>query len=81
MQRGFGEALERVSQGQRDRPMVFYWASIQCWMSYNAALRAIRMGYQKVGWYRGGIEAWKDAGMPVERAGPSGSPPAQRPGN
>ena len=68
MQRGFGEALERVSQGQRDRPMVFYWASIQCWMSYNAALRAIRLGYKQVLWYRGGIEAWKAAQQPVQTA-------------
>jgi PQQ-dependent catabolism-associated CXXCW motif protein len=68
VQRGFGQALERVSQGQRDRPMVFYCASIQCWMSYNAALRAIRLGYSQVLWYRGGIEAWKAAQQPVQMA-------------
>jgi PQQ-dependent catabolism-associated CXXCW motif protein len=68
VQRGFGQALERVSQGQRDRPMVFYCASIQCWMSYNAALRAIRLGYRQVLWYRGGIEAWKAAQQPVQTA-------------
>jgi rhodanese-related sulfurtransferase len=42
-------------------------------MSYNAALRAIAAGYSNVLWYRGGIEAWKAAGMPVQAAG-AGSP-------
>ena len=35
-------------------------------MSYNASLRAIALGYTNVLWYRGGIEAWKQAGLPVQ---------------
>jgi PQQ-dependent catabolism-associated CXXCW motif protein len=81
VQREFGAFLRQVTQGRQDRPMVFYCQSTMCWMSYNAALRAIRMGYQKVGWYRGGVEAWKEAGLPIQRAGASGSPPAPRPVN
>ncbi|WP_457419891.1 rhodanese-like domain-containing protein [Roseateles sp. P5_E7] len=77
VQREFGAFLKQVTQGRQDLPLVFYCASTMCWMSYNAALRAIRMGYQKVGWYRGGVEAWKEAGLPIERAGA----PGQRPGN
>jgi len=77
VQREFGAYLRQVTQGRQDVPLVFYCASAMCWMSYNAALRAIRMGYQKVGWYRGGVEAWKEAGLPIERAGA----PGQRPGN
>lgn len=77
VQREFGAYLKQVTQGRQDLPLVFYCASTMCWMSYNAALRAIRMGYQKVGWYRGGVEAWKEAGLPIERAGA----PGQRPGN
>lgn len=30
-------------------------------MSYNAALRAINMGFTQVYWYRGGVEAWRQA--------------------
>jgi len=83
VQREFGAYLKQVTQGRQDLPLVFYCASTMCWMSYNAALRAIRMGYQKVGWYRGGVEAWKEAGLPIERAGAPGPLPlpGQRPGN
>lgn len=57
-QQQFGQYLEQVTQGNRSRPMVFYCQGPQCWMSYNAALRAIHMGYSQVYWYRGGVEAW-----------------------
>lgn len=58
-QQQFGQYLQQVTQGNRGRPLVFYCQSTQCWMSYNAALRAIRMGFTQVYWYRGGIEAWQ----------------------
>lgn len=48
-------------------PVVFFCLSYECWLSYNAALRAIRLGYSKVYWYRGGIDAWKAAKLPVVR--------------
>jgi len=32
-----------------------------------AALRAVAVGYGKVYWYRGGIEAWTAAGLPTAR--------------
>ena len=68
-QREFGQFLQQVTQGRKDTPLVFYCQSVQCWMSYNASLRAIRMGYTQVLWYRGGIEAWKQAGQAVQPAG------------
>lgn len=51
-------------------PVVFFCLSYECWLSYNAALRAIKLGYQKVFWYRGGIDAWKAAKLPLARAKP-----------
>lgn len=66
VQRDFGNYLQQVTQGRKDRPMVFYCQSVQCWMSYNAALRATRLGYSNVLWYRGGIEAWEQAGGPMQ---------------
>lgn len=72
VQRDFGNYLQQLTQGRKDRPMVFYCQSVQCWMSYNAALRATRLGYTNVLWYRGGIEAWQQAGGPL--AGPGGMP-------
>lgn len=72
-QQEFGQFLQQMTQGNKETPLVFYCLSTHCWMSYNASLRAINMGYRNVLWYRGGIEAWKAAGQPVVPAGGSGS--------
>jgi PQQ-dependent catabolism-associated CXXCW motif protein len=54
--------LEATTKGDRGRPIVFFCQGPQCWLSYNAALRAVALGYRSVHWYRGGIEAWLAAG-------------------
>jgi PQQ-dependent catabolism-associated CXXCW motif protein len=59
-------ALEALTDRDRTRPMVFFCSGVQCWLSYNASLRAVALGYTEVCWYRGGIEAWIDAGGAVE---------------
>jgi PQQ-dependent catabolism-associated CXXCW motif protein len=87
-QQQFGQYLQQVTQGNRARPLVFYCQSTQCWMSYNAALRAIRMGFTQVYWYRGGIEAWQQmqqlsGGAPAPNGGGYGgqmpNPPMPNP--
>jgi PQQ-dependent catabolism-associated CXXCW motif protein len=67
-QQQFGQFLQQATGGRKDRPLVFYCQSTYCWMSYNAALRAINLGYTNVLWYRGGVEAWKQAGQAVQPA-------------
>ncbi len=67
-QQQFSQMLQQGTQGRKDVALVFYCLSTQCWMSYNAALRAINAGYTNVLWYRGGIEAWKSAGLPTQAA-------------
>ena len=69
VQREFGAYLQQATGGNRETPIVFYCLNPQCWMSYNAALRAINLGYGNVLWYRGGIEAWQQAGLPVQGQG------------
>lgn len=59
-----------ASVPDKSTPVVFFCLSYECWLSYNAALRAIRLGYKNVIWYRGGIDAWKAAKLPVLRAKP-----------
>ncbi len=71
-QQEFGQFLQQMTQGNKETPLVFYCLSTHCWMSYNASLRAINMGYRNVLWYRGGIEAWKAAGQAVVPAGGGG---------
>jgi rhodanese-related sulfurtransferase len=66
IQREFGKFLQQKTGGNKAMPLVFYCQSTQCWMSYNAALRAIRLGYTNVLWYRGGVEAWQMAGQPLQ---------------
>lgn len=66
VQKEFGAFLKQQTAGSAARPLVFYCQGTQCWMSYNAALRAIRMGYRNVFWYRGGLEAWSLAGLPTQ---------------
>lgn len=68
-QQQFGQFLQQATGGNKQTPLVLYCQSRECWMSYNAALRAINLGYTNVLWYRGGIEAWQAAGQPVQQAG------------
>lgn len=69
VQREFGQYLQQITNGDQSRALVFYCGGVRCWGSYNAALRAMHMGYRNVAWYRGGIEAWQQAGLPVLTAG------------
>lgn len=75
-QQQFGQYLQQVTQGNKGVPIVLYCQSTQCWMSYNAALRAIQLGYTQVYWYRGGIEAWQNvqqaASATMQQQDPSG---------
>ena len=57
------QLLAQLSGGDKQRALVFFCASAQCWLSYNAALRAVAAGYGKVYWYRGGVDAWTAAGL------------------
>ena len=58
-------ALEKHTAGDRTRKMVIFCLSSECWLSYNAALRANALGYSDVHWYRGGTEAWRKAKLPT----------------
>ncbi len=48
-----------------NQAVVFYCASSECWLSVNAAMRARQLGYTQVIWYRGGMAAWTQAGLPT----------------
>jgi rhodanese-related sulfurtransferase len=77
LQRQLVQALQQRTAGKKEMPLVFYCLSDQCWNSYNAALRAINAGYTNVLWYRGGITAWKAAGLPTQRGNPAAQAPTQ----
>jgi PQQ-dependent catabolism-associated CXXCW motif protein len=62
LQAQLARALEAATRGNRSHPVAFFCQGPRCWLSYNAALRAVALGYREVLWYRGGIEAWRAAG-------------------
>ena len=78
VQQQAGQMLEQQTQGRKDVALVFYCLSRECWMSYNAALRSIHAGYTNVLWYRGGIEAWKAAGLPTQQGQQAGAQQQQQ---
>jgi len=66
IQRDLKNGLARATNGDKSRTVVFFCAGVHCWESYNAALRARELGYSDVGWYRGGLKSWRDAGLPMQ---------------
>jgi PQQ-dependent catabolism-associated CXXCW motif protein len=62
----FRNGLAAAANGDVSRPLVFF-CQRNCWMSWNAAKRALSYGYSSVYWYPEGTDGWKEAGLPVER--------------
>ncbi len=62
-------AIDRLAGGDTSRALIFYCMGVNCWESYNATLRAAAMGYSNLYWYRGGLQAWEDAGLPMQALG------------
>jgi PQQ-dependent catabolism-associated CXXCW motif protein len=65
--------LEHASGGERSRLLVFYCLA-DCWMSWNAAKRALSYGYADVAWYPEGTDGWAFADLPVVDAQPEPRP-------
>lgn len=63
--RYFENGLERATAADKSRPLVFYCLA-DCWMSWNAAKRALALGYRNVSWYPEGTDGWATAGHELE---------------
>jgi len=61
----FQHHLDIASNGNKDHPLVFYCRA-DCWMSWNAAKRALTYGYTNVHWFYDGIDDWFFEGFDVE---------------
>jgi PQQ-dependent catabolism-associated CXXCW motif protein len=64
------DGLGSVVADGRDAALVFFCKS-ECWMSWNAAKRALEHGYGRVMWYPGGVDGWAEEGWPLEPAEPA----------
>ena len=56
--------LARLSGGDKAKPLVFFCLR-DCWMSWNAAKRALELGYTEVYWFSEGTDAWEESGYPI----------------
>jgi PQQ-dependent catabolism-associated CXXCW motif protein len=65
----FKRGLQRASGGDRAQRLVLY-CQADCWMSWNAAKRALSYGYANVAWYPQGTDGWRQAGLPMQDATP-----------
>ncbi len=58
------KALKKIVK--KDEPVLFYCNGPECFRSSKAARAAVKMGWDKVYYFRGGFPAWKAAGYPTE---------------
>lgn len=61
--------LARVTGGDKSKMLVIYCLR-DCWMSWNAAKRALEMGYTNVLWFPEGTDGWEDALLPLTESKP-----------
>jgi hypothetical protein len=76
----FRDQLQRATAGNPAAPLVFY-CHARCWLSWNAAKRALGYGHRDVRWFADGVEGWTAAGLPTEVVEPlMPSPASGQPG-
>jgi PQQ-dependent catabolism-associated CXXCW motif protein len=63
------QGLDHASKGDKATLLVFY-CQADCWMSWNAAKRALSNGYRNVSWYPEGTDGWQRADLPVAESQP-----------
>jgi PQQ-dependent catabolism-associated CXXCW motif protein len=68
-QRYFEKGLARATGDDKAKPLVFYCLA-NCWMSWNAAKRAMTLGYLNVSWYPEGTDGWAAAKHPLAESKP-----------
>jgi rhodanese-related sulfurtransferase len=65
----FRQGLARASGGNNATLLVIYCQE-NCWMSWNAAKRALSYGYTNVAWFPEGTEGWERALLPTTESQP-----------
>lgn len=69
----FAKGLEKATHGDHARLLVVYCVA-DCWMSWNAAKRALALGYPNVAWYPEGTDGWQGTLLPLKDATPEPRP-------
>jgi len=61
----FHKGLDKATGGDPAHPVLFFCLD-ECWMSWNAAKRAVEWGYSRVYWYPEGTDGWTFQDYPTE---------------
>ena len=68
---GFDSTQDKFNLGvvgtDKGASLIFQCNGKECWKSYKAAAVAVKAGYSKVYWFRGGLPEWKQKGFPTEK--------------
>ena len=65
----FRQGLAARAGTDKSQAILFYCMT-DCWMSWNAAKRAVEWGYGSVIWYPFGADGWERANLPLEEKKP-----------
>ncbi len=60
----FDGGIDAKTGGDKTRGILFYCLT-NCWMSWNAAKRALERGHTSVIWYPSGADGWEAEGLPL----------------
>ena len=69
----FRVQLATLTRANKSAIVIFYCHE-HCWLSFNAAKRAIGFGYTRIEWYPDGIEGWSRAKLPTDTASAASAP-------
>lgn len=69
LQSYFRKTLANLTKGDKTAPILFYCLA-DCWMSWNAAKRALTFGYKTVYWYPEGTNGWVKNGGQLQHSEP-----------
>ncbi len=67
------DGLANASGGDHAKLLVIY-CQADCWMSWNAAKRALAYGYSNVAWFPEGTDGWQRADLPLKDSQPQPRP-------
>lgn len=65
----FSDGLAAATADDKSRKLVIFCRA-ECWLSWNAAKRAISLGYREVNWFPDGTDGWQTAGRDLSIARP-----------
>lgn len=71
----FKQQLATLTGNDTSKPVLFFCLQ-DCWMSWNAAKRALEYGYTDVSWFPDGTDGWSFQDHPLETVKPM-FPPAK----